>query len=118
MRSSRRPISGLTLSTSPPTGENPGRPWGAGRGIVPEGLVAHGFLHYSRVVNGGDDAHGVLAHGAAQQVHTPDPRNQVADGEMGLWGAAVCNTNEMILHSACFVLTSPLVVRVCSSCKT
>ena len=27
-------------SASPPTGENPGSAWGAGRGIVPEGQVA------------------------------------------------------------------------------
>src|ERR1039457_7582008 len=82
-------------SPSPPTGENPGRPWGgAGRGIVPEGQVAKGFLHYSRVVTGGHDAHGVLAHGAAQRVHMPDPRNQVAGGGRCMRKGAGCTTQK------------------------
>ena len=32
--------------------------------------------------------------------------------------ATPTKSDHMILHSACFLLTCPLVVRVCSSCKT
>jgi hypothetical protein len=44
------------------------------------------LLHGQWVTNHGDDAHGVLADGAAQRVNMPDPQNQVAlslGGEFG-----------------------------------
>jgi hypothetical protein len=50
-----------------------------------------------------------MAHRAAQRVHTPDPRNQVAGGGMGMRGGAVCNTNEIRPHDSAFcVLPSDL----------
>jgi len=66
------------------------RGW-SGRWIVPDGKVTQDILDHPRVVNEGDYAHGVLAHGAAQRIHMPDPRNQVAGGGMGMRGRAVCH---------------------------
>jgi hypothetical protein len=62
----------------------------AGRRVVPGAEVAEDSLDNPRVVNDGDEAHGVVARGAGERVHVPDPRNQVAGGGMGIRGGAVC----------------------------
>jgi hypothetical protein len=46
--------------------------------VVPSAQVAEDLLHHPRVVNDGDDPHWVLANGAAERVHVPDPQDQVA----------------------------------------
>ena len=50
---------------------------------------------------------GFLHTGAAQRVHMPDPRNQVAGGGMGMRGGAVCNTNEIRPHDSAFCMLPP-----------
>src|ERR1035441_6455212 len=84
-------------------------PCGARRGlagwrVVPGTEMAKDLLDHARVVNHRNDAHGVLAHGAAQRVYTPDPRNQVAGGGMGMRGGVVCNTNEIRPHDSAFCM--------------
>jgi hypothetical protein len=49
---------------------------------VPGTQVAEDLLYHPGGVNDGDHPHGLLANRAAQRVHVPDPRNQVAGGEM------------------------------------
>jgi hypothetical protein len=44
---------------------------------VPGAEVTEDLLDDAGVVNDGDDAHGVLADGAAQRVNMPDAQNQV-----------------------------------------
>ena len=45
-----------------------------------------------------------MAHRAAQRVHTSDPRNQVAGGEMGMRGGAVGSTNEIRPYDSAFCM--------------
>jgi hypothetical protein len=45
---------------------------------VPGTEVAKNLLDHARVVNDGDNAHGVLADGTAQRVNLPDAEDQVA----------------------------------------
>ena len=44
------------------------------REVMPSPKMAQDFLHHTRVVNDGDDAHGVLANGAAQRIHVRQTR--------------------------------------------
>jgi hypothetical protein len=50
----------------------------AGWRVVPGTEVAKNLLDHARVVNDGDNAHGVLADGTAQRVNLPDAEDQVA----------------------------------------
>jgi hypothetical protein len=43
---------------------------------VPGTEVAQNLLHYRRVVNDGNDAHWILADGAAEGIDVPDPENE------------------------------------------
>jgi len=44
---------------------------------LPGAEVAEDLLDDALVVNDGDDAHGVVANGAAQRVHVPNAQDQV-----------------------------------------
>ena len=45
---------------------------------MPGAEVSKDLLHSPRVINHGDDPHGILADGTAQRVNMPDAQNQVA----------------------------------------
>ena len=59
---------------------------GPGRGVVPSAQVPEDLLHHPRVINDGDDAHGVLAERTAQGVHMPDAEDKVAPAFGGEFG--------------------------------
>jgi hypothetical protein len=44
------------------------------------------LLHHPRVINDGDDPHGVLANGTTERVHVPDPEDEVAPAFGGQGG--------------------------------
>jgi len=46
--------------------------------VMPGAEVAENLLRHPSVINDGDDAHGVLADGAAERVHVPDVQNKGA----------------------------------------
>ena len=50
----------------------------SGRRVVPGAEVPQDLLRNLRVINHRNDAHGVLAHRAAQRVHVPDPEDEIA----------------------------------------
>ena len=81
-----------------------GRSGQAGWWVLPGTEVAKDLLDQARVLNDGDDAHGVLAHWTAQWVNKPDSRNQVAGGGMGMRCGAVCNTHEIRPHDSAFCM--------------
>jgi hypothetical protein len=71
--------------------------------------VAENLFHHPRAVNDGDDPHAVLANGAAKRIHVPDLQNQVAGGEMGMRGGAVCHRSAISAgHSALRIPRSAL----------
>ena len=45
---------------------------------MPDAQMAENLLDDVGIVNHGDDAHGVLADGAAERVRVPDPQDEVA----------------------------------------
>jgi hypothetical protein len=49
-----------------------------GRRVMLGGEMTQNPLHHSRVINHSDDPHRVLTSRTAQQLHVPDPQNQVA----------------------------------------
>ena len=81
---------------------------GAGRRIVPGAEVAEELLDAPGGVNDGDDAHGVLADGAAQRVHVPDPQDEVTPafgGQLGRrrWGDTGAADDQLRRQAACSV---------------
>ena len=44
---------------------------------MPDTQMAENLLDDLGIVNHGDEAHGVLADGAAERVHVPDPEDEV-----------------------------------------
>ena len=48
--------------------------------------MAENFSDHERVLNDGDDPHGIVANGAAQRLDAPDPQDEVAPAFRGEFG--------------------------------
>jgi hypothetical protein len=48
------------------------------RGGVPQAEVPEDFADDGRVVDDGDDPHGIVANGTAKRIHMPNSENEVA----------------------------------------
>jgi hypothetical protein len=53
------------------------------RGGVPQAEVPENFADNGRVVDDGDDPHGIVANGAVKRIHMPNAENKVAPA---FWG--------------------------------